>query len=65
MRQRILIDEEIALIETVLSNVENASDQELVEYFMKELALSEEMAREWVAKRDQYLNLIVPKGENS
>ena len=46
-------------IKSVLSNDEDSSDEELVAYFMKEGPMSEEEARQWVAKRKFYLNNIV------
>jgi len=42
-------------IKAVLSNDEAASDEELVNLFMKEAGLSDEEARKWVAKRGMYL----------
>src|SRR5258708_889690 len=46
-------------IQSVLSNDEYASDEELVDYFMHEGGLTSEEAQAWVAKRDFYLNNIV------
>jgi hypothetical protein len=46
-------------IETVLSNDEVSSDQELVQYFMEEGGLTQREACHWVAKRDIYQKNIV------
>ena len=46
---------ELRWIEATLSNDENSSDQDLIEYFISN-GLSEESARSWVLKRNSYLN---------
>lgn len=42
-------------VEDQLSNNESATDQELTEYFIRELGLTEAQATHWVGKRDKYL----------
>ena len=49
----------IAWIKATLSNDENASDEELITYFMEEGPMSEAEARFWLAKRDFYMMNIV------
>ena len=51
--------DKIFWIESVLSNDEVSSDQELVQLFMEEGGLTQQEACRWVAKRDVYLNNIV------
>jgi adenylosuccinate lyase len=41
-----------------LTNDESSTDEELKEYFKKELGLSEKEASYWVSKRNEYLNRI-------
>ena len=54
-----------------LANDENSSDEELLEYFMREFGLSREDAARWVALRTEYrVNMFCtlepddPKGDN-
>ena len=42
-------------IDAVLANDENSTDEELVAYFMKEVPMSEQAARNLVATRADYL----------
>ena len=42
-----------------LSNDENSTDEELIQWFNKEGKLTEKQAKEWVAKREMYLFNIV------
>jgi hypothetical protein len=58
-------------IKQCLANDENSSDEELLEYFMKECGLSRDDAARWVALRPEYrLNMFCtiepddPKGDN-
>jgi len=46
-------------IKDILSNDENSSDEELVEYFMEEGPMSKQQAEDVVTKRKFYLNNIV------
>ena len=46
-------------IKSVLSNDEDSTDQELVDWFMQEGGLSKEEAEAWVSKRSFYLNNLV------
>lgn len=46
-------------IKSVLSNDEYSSDEELLLYFVKEGPMTEEVAKEWISKRDFYLKNIV------
>lgn len=46
-------------IKSVLSNDENSTDEELIQWFIKEGKLTEKQAKEWVAKREYYLFNIV------
>lgn len=52
------ITDKLYWIEAVLTNDENATDEELVKYFIKEGSMSEAEAKEWVAKRSEYLGKI-------
>lgn len=45
----------------VLTNDENASDKELVEYFMKEGKMSKEEAEYYVRQRDEFINSLFPE----
>ena len=45
-------------IESVLTNDEYATDEELVEHFISEGGLSEKEAQKWVSLRDKYLGKI-------
>ena len=47
-------------IESVLTNDEYASDEELVEHFMREGGLSEKEAKKWVSLRDKYFDKLYP-----
>ena len=47
-------------IESILTNDEYATDEELVEHFMSEGGLSEKEAQKWVSLRDKYLGKIYP-----
>ncbi len=47
------------MIKDALANDENTTDEEMVAYFIKE-GLTEQEAKEWVAKRDFYaMNLVM------
>ena len=46
-------------IKAVLANDENASDQEILEYFVKEGGLTSKEAAKWVALRDRYLRELL------
>src|SRR3546814_13168609 len=52
-----LIQQEAVL--GTLSNDENSTDEELVEYFMSELELSQVSANYWVSRRMDVLNEIL------
>jgi len=45
-------------IKDILTNSENSTNEELVDYFMSE-GLNEKEARKWVGKRSFYANNIV------
>lgn len=47
-------------IKAVLANDEASSDEELVKLFMEEGGLTEEEARAWIAKRQEYLTKLRP-----
>ena len=58
-------------IKSTLANDENSSDEELLEYSVKECGLSRDEAAQWVALRPQYLTEMFctiepddPKGDN-
>jgi hypothetical protein len=47
-------------IKSTLANDEYSSDEEMVAYFMQEGSITEEEARNWVAKRNFYsMNLVI------
>src|SRR3546814_19436617 len=56
-----LIQQEAVL--GTLSNDENSTDEELVEYFMSELELSQVSANYWVSRRMDVLNEILVRSE--
>jgi hypothetical protein len=47
--------DQLKLVKAVLSNDENSTDEELVDYFMG-AGISKSDAQQWVAKRDKFLN---------
>ena len=57
--QRLIQNKQERWIKAVLCNDEHSSDEELVDWFMREGKLTEEEARAWVSKRSLYLNNIV------
>ncbi len=42
-------------IEQILTNDEASSDAELIRHFIKEMGLADSEARQWVARRNDYL----------
>ena len=48
----------IAWIKQCLANDENSSDEEMLEYFVKECGLSREDAARWLALRPQYMREV-------
>jgi len=48
----------LKLIETVLTNDETSTDQELIEYFETELKINHRQATNLVLRRYEYLNKI-------
>lgn len=50
-----LTADQTKLVKAVLSNDENSTDEELIDYFMN-AGISKSDAQQWVAKRDKYLN---------
>lgn len=54
-----LDDKTFKWIKATLSNDENSTNQELVEYFTEEGRLTKEEAELWVSRRSFYLNNIV------
>ena len=57
-----LTADDIRWIEQVLSNDENSTDEELVDYFQQN-GLTAQQAQDVVAHRDAYLNDIVIDGQ--
>ena len=51
-------EEEVKLIGNILTNDEESTDEELVEFFMETLQLTENDARYIVSKRDNFLDQI-------
>ena len=47
-------------IESILTNDEYATDEELVKHFTNEGGLSEKEANKWVSLRDKYLGKLYP-----
>lgn len=45
-------------IKAILANDEASSDQQLIDHLVKEIGISREEAKRWVAKRSQFLNRI-------
>jgi hypothetical protein len=50
--------EQMHVVLDALTNDKSSTDQELKEYFKKEVGLSEAEANHWVSKRSEYLNHI-------
>ena len=50
--------QQMRVVLDALTNDESSTDQELKEYFKKEVGLSEKEAAYWVSKRNEYLNRI-------
>ena len=50
--------EQMRVVIETLTNDESSTDEELKEYFKKEVGLSEKEASHWVSKRNEYLNRI-------
>lgn len=58
-------DEIINALESILSNDESSSDEELIEFFKDEFKLSDAEAENWIGKRNFYLNHIVTDDETA
>jgi hypothetical protein len=54
MRKKLSV-EDINIIESTLVNDEDSSDEELVDYIVKETGISEAQAKKWVALRQKYM----------
>jgi hypothetical protein len=50
--------EQMRVVIDTLTNDESSTDEELKEYFKKQVGLSEIEASLWVSKRSEYLNRI-------
>jgi hypothetical protein len=57
-RRKMMNSEQRRVVLDALTNDDSSTDQELKEYFMKEVGLSEEEASYWLSKRSEYLNNI-------
>jgi flavin-binding protein dodecin len=47
---------DIKFIMDQLTNDEDSTDEEMINHFVKEIGMSEDDAKKWVAKRDKFLN---------
>jgi hypothetical protein len=52
----LLSDSQLRTVKATLANDENATDAEMIEYFVREVGIPEDVAKKFVARRTAYLN---------
>ncbi len=57
IESEILNESQLNWIKDSLSNDENSSDEELVEFFINEIGLTQQQAEYWISKRTYYLTM--------